>query len=151
MLAVFVAVVLSGGEMRINGRLITDPSPWHHALFLGIPVLFTLPGLAMLRVRRRIILSSRSLVTELRTIPGLGWTTRLEVSGPVTAFLAHRGAKMNGRPVDAVVVSSGGREASFGSFMSEDLKAYLVAVIADHYGTSEEAASPFIPGPDAGR
>lgn len=150
MLAVFIAVVLSGGEMRINGRLITDPSPWHHAIFLGIPTLFSLPGLVMLRLRRRIILSSRSLVTELRTVPGLGWTTRLEVSGPVTAFLAHRGAELNGRAVDAVVVSSGGKEISFGSFMEEGLKEYLVAVIADHYGAGEPSA-PFLAGEDGGR
>lgn len=150
MLAVFIAVVLSGGEMRINGRLITDPSPWHHAIFLSIPTLFFLAGLAMLRLRRRIILTSRSLVTELRTVPGLGWTTRLEVSGPVTAFLAHRGARMNDRPVAAVVVSSGGREASFGSFMEEDLKEYLVAVIADHYGAGDPSA-PFLAGEEGGR
>lgn len=150
LLVIFAAVAFSGAEMRVNGRLIKEPGPEHYALFLLLPALFTLAGVAMLAARRRITLTPEFILSELRLPLGLGWGTRLAVDGPVSAFLAFRGAKVNGRAVDAVVLLSGGKEASFGSFMDEGLKDYLVAVIADHYGAGGESA-PFLAGEDGGR
>lgn len=150
LLVIFAAVAFSGAEMRVNGRLIKEPGPEHYALFLLLPALFTLAGVAMLAARRRITLTPEFIFSELRLPLGLGWGTRLAVDGPVSAFLAFRGAKVNGRAVDAVVLLSGGKEASFGSFMDEGLKDYLVAVIADHYGAGGESA-PFISGEDGRR
>jgi hypothetical protein len=105
----------------------------------------------MLNVRRRLTLTASFVESRLRTLPGVGWTSRLAVHGAVRAFLAPRGGKVNGRPVDAVVVSSGGEEVSFGSFMDDDLKAYLAALINDYYGGAEAAPAPFIDTADPGR
>lgn len=148
LLGVFAAAVLLGAELHINGRLIREPGPEHYAVFLLVPALFALGGGATLAARRRITLSPSSVRSELLLLPRVGWSERLAVTGPVNPFLAHRGASMNNRPVEAVVVSSGGEEISFGSFMGEDLKAYLVAVIADYYGTDDPAGAPFITGQD---
>lgn len=151
MLVIFGVVLTAGPEMRVNGRLIRDPGPWHYAAFLSLPALFTLAGLMMLNVRRRLTLTASFVESRLRTLPGVGWTSRLAVHGAVRAFLAPRGAMVNGRPVDAVVVSSGGEEVSFGSFMDDDLKAYLAALINDYYGGVEAAPAPFIDTADPGR
>ncbi|MFM9015933.1 MAG: hypothetical protein ACKOLZ_00225, partial [Verrucomicrobiota bacterium] len=150
LLAIFAAIVFSGAEMRVNGRLIKEPGPEHYALILLLPALFTLAGVAMLALRRRLTLTPDQVRSEILLPAGLGWSERLAVHGPASAFLAFRGAKVNGRAVDAVVVSSGGKEISFGSFMEEGLKEYLVAVIADHYGAGEPSA-PFLAGEDGGR
>jgi hypothetical protein len=144
---IFAAVWVSGGEMRVNGRVIQNPGPLHYAAFFAIPTLFAMAGVLMLFVRRRVTLTAAFVESRMRMLPGFGWTSRLAVRGPVTAFLAPRGAKVNGRPVDAVVISSGGAEISFGSFMPEDLKAYVGAVINDYYGAASAGPAPFIEEP----
>jgi hypothetical protein len=62
----------------------------------------------------------------------------------VRVKLAFDGTEINGKPVPAVVMASGGKEISFGSMLKDDVKEYLAGAIQHYYGVPEEV-NPFVP------
>jgi hypothetical protein len=123
----------SAGKVRVNGALVADPSAWHFLLLGLFYVPFFLVGFAFTLARYKVILGPDKIQVRWRLLPFIGWTWDLTTGEQVEVRLAHRGAKSNKQPVDAIVVSSQGREVDFGAFLDEKKKAYLAAAIRDYY------------------
>ncbi len=136
---------LSHGTVRANHRVITNPTFMHFFLMGLFYVPFFFVGLAFTVSRFRVELQSDCIAVRWRVLPGVGWTWRLTVAGAVDAVLDYRGARVNKRPVRAVVLKSDGKEIAFGSFLSDDVKEYLAAAVVDYYHGDEPTAAPFIP------
>jgi hypothetical protein len=136
------------GVVRVGGRLVTSPEWWH---FLGV-VAFFLPflliGLAFTVSRYRITLTDERISVRWRILPFIGWTWGLAVAEEVAVRLAYDGTEINGQPVPAVVMVSGGEESSFGSMLTDDVKEYLAGAIQHFYGMPAQArpvAPPDLP------
>jgi hypothetical protein len=99
-------------------------------LFGGFFILF---GLAFSGGTYRIQLQPECITVQWRIIGSLGWTWTLPAGAFVEVCLAYRGADSNNRPELAVVVTSQGKEISFGSFLADDVKEVLAATIRDYY------------------
>ena len=133
---------LAAGEVRVNHAPVPHPSVWHF-LFLGLFYTpFFIVGFAFTLARYRVILAPDKLRVRWRILPFVGWTWGLETGEQVEVRLAYRGSESNGRRVEAIVVSSQGREIHFASFLDEKKKAYLAAAIRDYYDDGTSLASP---------
>jgi hypothetical protein len=138
--AFFVLMLYSvaQGVVRINGRLVTTPEWWHYLQMTAIYVPFLLIGFAFTMARYRVTLTDGQITVRWRIIPFLGWTWSLAVGDQVRVKLAFDGTEINGKPVPAVVMASGGKEISFGSMLKDDVKEYLAGAIQHYYGVPEE-------------
>jgi hypothetical protein len=134
----------ANGTVRINGRLVTEPAWWHYLELTALCVPFLLVGCALTMSRYRVTLTDDQIVIRWRVIPFLGWTWRLAVGDQVSVRLAYDGTEINGKPVPAVVMASGGKEISFGSMLKDDVKEYLAGAIQHYYGVPEEV-NPSVP------
>jgi len=123
----------SAGKVKVNGSVVADPSAWQF-LFLGLFYApFFLVGFAFTLARYQVGLSPDKIRVRWRILPFVGWTWDLTTGEQVEVRLAYRGATSNKQPVEAIVVSSQGREIHFASFLAEKKKAYLAAAIRDYY------------------
>ena len=148
--AFFVLMLYSvaQGIVRINGRLVTAPEWWHYLQLTALYVPFLLIGFAFTVSRYRVTLTDDQITVRWRIIPFIGWTWSLAVGDRVAVKLAYDGTEINGKPVPAVVMASGGKEISFGSMLKDDVKEYLAGAIQHYYGLPNE---PFVEPPEAGR
>ena len=140
------------GNVRINGRLVVHPTWGDYAQLVGSYVPFLLAGIALTAARYRVTLTDDRVVVRWRMLPFVGWTWSLAVGEQVAVKLAYDGTEVNGKPVPAVVMSSEGRQLSFGSLLKADVKEYLAGAIQHYYGVPSEppASVPpdLPPGPD---
>lgn len=138
------------GEMKVNKVPVPHPS-WSHYLGLaaGYAPLFLI-GFAFTVARYRVELSDDQLRVRWRILPGIGWTWVLPVGDEVKVSLAFRGSESNDKPVEAIVVSSSGKEIDFGAFLPLDVKEFLAGAIRYYYG-EPPAAAPFLDGAEGGR
>jgi hypothetical protein len=130
----------SAGKVTVNGSLVAAPPFWALLLLGLFYVPFFLVGFAFTLARYQVVLAPDKLLVRWRVLPYVGWTWSLATGEQVEVRLAFRGAKSNNRPVDAIVVSSQGREVDFGAFLDEKKKAYLAAAIRDYYDAGESPA-----------
>lgn len=135
----FMFYAWSQGNVMMNRRVVPNPDWWMFALLGLFYVPFFVVGLALTVSRYSVRLTPERLRVRWRFFPGLGWTWELATGADVVVRQAYRGAKMNKRPVMAIVVSSQGETIDFGNFLAKDIKAFLVAAIRDYYG---EAPAP---------
>ncbi len=145
----FMFYGLAHGTVRINRQLVTHPSVWH---FLGLAAfywLFFAVGFAFTLSRYTIRLADAQATVRYRLFPFVGWTWRLAVGESIRVSLAYRGARENGSAVNAVVLSSEGKEISFGSFLAKDVKQHLASAIDGFYNGETDGKADFIPGPPA--
>ena len=98
-------------------------------------------GFAFTVARYRVILTDTEVAVRWRILPYLGWTWTLPVGEEVKVSLAFRGSESNDKPVEAIVVSSSGKEINFGAFLPLDVKEHLAAAIRYYY---EGDSAPFI-------
>ena len=130
----FMFYGMAQGAVKVNGRVVANPEWWYFALLALFYTPFFLVGFAFTVSRYTVRLSSDQLRVRWRILPGLGWTWELPVGAEVRVYQECRGAQENKRPVPAIVLSSQGQEIDFGSFLTKDIKAFLVAAIQDYYG-----------------
>ena len=144
--AFFVLMLYSvaQGIVRINGRLVTAPEWWHYLQLTALYVPFLLIGFAFTVSRYRVTLTDDQITVRWRIVPFIGWTWSLAVGDRVAVKLAYDGTEINGKPVPAVVMASGGKEISFGSMLKDDVKEYLAGAIQHYYGVPEEV-NPSVP------
>ena len=76
----FMFAGLSGGTVKMNGTLITQPHWWDFLSLSLIYVPFLLIGLAFSLARYRVTLSDAAFIVRWRILPYLGWTWRLPVA-----------------------------------------------------------------------
>ena len=145
-LAVFGLFLFAGakGALRVNGRLVTAPEWWHYLQVAALFVPFLLIGFAFTMSRYRVTLADDRITVRWRILPFLGWTWGLDVGEEVAVRLAYDGTEVNGEPVPAVVMASGGKEISFGSVLQDDVKEHLAGAIQHYYGLPAEA-KPSVP------
>jgi hypothetical protein len=147
----FMFAGLSGGTVKMNGILISQPR-WWDFLSLGlIYVPFLLIGFAFSVARYRVTLSDAAFIVRWRVLPYLGWTWTLPVGEQVAVTLAFRGSSENKKPVESIVIKSLGKETHFGAFLPVDVKEFLAGAIRHYYGDSPSVdareAAPFIANP----
>ena len=147
----FMFAGLSGGTVKMNGILITQPHWWDFLFLSLIYVPFLLIGLAFSLARYRVTLSDAAFVVRWRILPYLGWTWTLPVGDGVAVTLAFRGSSENKKPVESIVITSLGKETHFGAFLPVDIKEHLAGLIRNYYGDAPSAdvgsAAPFIANP----
>lgn len=114
---------------------------WHYFLFGLFYVPFFLVGFAFSIARYRVILTDAEVTVLWRVLPYLGWTWTLPVGDEVKVSLAFRGSESNDKPVEAIVVSSLGKDIDFGAFLPLDVKEHLAAAIRYYY---EGDSAPFV-------
>jgi hypothetical protein len=114
---------------------------WHYFLFGLFYVPFFLVGFAFSIARYRVILTDAEVTVLWRVLPYLGWTWTLPVGDEVKVSLAFRGSESNDEPVEAIVVSSLGKDIDFGAFLPLDVKEHLAAAIRYYY---EGDSAPFV-------
>ena len=143
----FMFAGLSGGTVKMNGILITQPHWWDFLSLSLIYVPFLLIGLAFSLARYRVTLSDAAFVVRWRILPYLGWTWTLPVGDGVAVTLAFRGSSENKKPVESIVVASLGKETHFGAFLPAEVKEFLAGAIRHYYGepAAEVVSTPFIP------
>lgn len=108
------------------------------ARLMGVPV--TLVGLALILARTRVRVDAREVSLAIG-IGKFGFRKAIPRSGPMRVELAHRGASVNNKPVDAIVVSNGaGEEIAFGNFLKEPLKKTFAARLAHELGAKATPA-----------
>ena len=142
----FMFAGLSGGTVKMNGTLITQPHWWDYLSLSLIYVPFLLIGFAFSVARYRVTLSDAAFVVRWRVLPYLGWTWTLPVGEGVAVTLAFRGSSENKKPVESIVITSLGQETHFGAFLPVDVKEFLAGAIRHYYGepAAEAVSTPFI-------
>ena len=125
-----LSLVIFGG---IFISLLSKPDAASFAVVGVFGGFFVLFGLAFSVGTYRIRLQSERVTVRWRILGPLGWTWTLKAGELVDVFLAYRGADSNNRPELAVVIISDNKEISFGSFLSDDVKAVLAAMIRNYY------------------
>jgi hypothetical protein len=141
----FMVYGLSRGVVRSNHQVITNPTGWHFLFMALFYAPFFLIGFGFTVARCRIELTQAGVAVRWRILPGIGWTWHLPAGEEVRVVLAYRGVRANKRPVQAIAISSQGKELSFGSMLTDDVKEYLAAAILDYYQGPEQGGAPFIP------
>lgn len=136
---------LRGGTVAMNHRLLSNPSLWDFILLGLFYIPFFLVGFGFTLARYRIELTSAAVAVRWRILPWIGWTWRLSAGEEVAVTLAFRGSSEDEQPLPAVVISSQGKEISFGSFLPAGVKEFLAGAILDYYQGAEPSAAPFIP------
>lgn len=132
------------GSVKVNGRMVTRPEWWHFALLALFYVPFFLVGFAFTIARYRVELTDDLLAVRWRILPYVGWTWRLPVGDEVKVTLAYRGSSENDKPVEAIIVSSEGKDIDFGAFLGNDVKDFLAGAIRHYYAGDDVATTPFI-------
>lgn len=141
---------LSGGTLKVNGRVVEHAAWWHYLGLAAFYVPFFLVGFAFTLARYRIELTDDQVLVRWRILPYVGWTWVLPVGEKVTVSLAFRGSESNDKPVEAIVVASHGKEIDFGAFLPLDVKEHLAGLIRHYYGEAP-ATEPFLAPPEPGR
>jgi hypothetical protein len=136
---------MSQGSVKMNGRMIEQPDGWHFALLALFYIPFFLVGFAFTIARYRVELTDDLLIVRWRILPYVGWTWRLPVGDEVKVTLAYRGSSENDKPVEAIIVSSEGKDIDFGAFLANDVKDFLAGAIHHYYAGDDVATTPFIP------
>lgn len=140
----FMFYGLAQGTVRVNHQVVTHPTVWH---FLGMAAFYSIffaVGFAFTLSRYTVRLRDDLLTVRYRLFPFVGWTWKLAVGETIKVSLAFRGARENGNAVSAVVLTSDGKEVSFGSFLAKDVKQHLAAAIDRFYNGSDGATADFI-------
>jgi hypothetical protein len=106
---------------------------------------FFLVGFAFTIARYRVELTDDLLTVRWRILPYVGWTWRLPVGDEVKVTLAYRGSSENDKPVEAIIVSSEGKDIDFGAFLANDVKDFLAGAIRHYYAGDDVATAPFVP------
>ncbi len=132
-----------------HGPVIANPSFWHYLGFAAFYSIFFAVGFAFTLSRYTIRLRDDLITVRYRLFPFVGWTWRLAAAETVQVSLAFRGARSNGRAEKAIVLVSGGKEISFGSFLEDGVKQHLASSIDAFYHEAPGATADFIPGPSA--
>jgi len=143
----FMFYGLSQGTVHVNHQLVTHPTIWHYLGMAAFYSIFFAVGFAFTLSRYTIRLADAQATVRYRLFPFVGWTWRLAVGETIRVSLAYRGARENGSAVNAVVLSSGGQEISFGSFLAKDVKQHLASAIDGFYNGAAGENADFIPKP----
>lgn len=125
-----LSLVIFGG---IFISMLSKPDAASFAVLGVFGGFFVLFGLAFSVGTYRIRLQSERVTVRWRILGPLGWTWTLAAGELVDVYLAYRGSDSNNRPELAVVIISDNKEISFGSFLSDDVKAVVAAVIRNYY------------------
>ena len=145
-----LAYAMFQGPGLINGQMV-DRLEWQFfALVALVYMPFFLIGFALTVSRYRVVLTDAAVIVRWRIVPYLGWTWTLPTGGDVEVRLAYRGTRVNGKPLESIVIDSLGREFRFGALLPLDVKEHLAGLIRDYYSaTSVEdgSAAPFISNP----
>lgn len=135
---------LAHGTVKMNHQLVAHPTVWH---FLGMAAFYSLffaVGLALTLSRYTVRLADESVTVRYRLFPLVGWTWRLPVGETIRITLADRGSRHNEQTARAIVLVSGEKEISFGSFLADDVKRYIAAQIDGYYNGYQTVTAPFI-------
>ncbi len=143
----FMFTGLAHGTVKMNKQLIINPTVWH---FLGLAAFYSVffaVGFAFTLSRYNVRLSDNCVMVRYRFFPFVGWTWRLVVGETIRITLADRGARKNGKSVQAIVLVSDEKEINFGSFLADDVQHYLAAQIDGFYNGAANEAADFIRQP----
>jgi hypothetical protein len=137
---------LSDGSVKMSGTIVAHATWWHYLVLALFYVPFFLVGFAFTIARYRVELTDDLITVRWRILPYVGWTWRLPVGDEVKVTLAYRGSSENDKPVEAVIVSSEGKDIDFGAFLANDVKEFLAGAIRHYYGepAAEAGSTPFI-------
>ena len=136
---------LAGGSVKMGGTVVAHAAWWHYLVLALFYVPFFLVGFAFTIARYRVELTDDLLTVRWRILPYVGWTWRLPVGDDVKVTLAYRGSSENDEPVEAIIVSSEGKDIDFGAFLANDVKDFLAGAIRHCYACDDVATTPFIP------
>ncbi len=137
---------LSDGSVKMSGTIVAHATWWHYLVLALFYVPFFLVGFAFTIARYRVELTDDLITVRWRILPYVGWTWRLPVGDEVKVTLAYRGSSENDKPVEAVIVSSEGKDIDFGAFLANDVKEFLAGAVRHYYGepAAETVSTPFI-------
>ena len=135
---------LAGGSVKMGGTVVAHAAWWHYLVLALFYVPFFLVGFAFTIARYRVELTDDLLTVRWRILPYVGWTWRLPVGDEVKVTLAYRGSSENDKPVEAIIVSSEGKDIDFGAFLANDVKDFLAGAIRHYYAGDDVATTPFI-------
>ena len=137
---------LSDGSVKMSGTIVAHATWWHYLVLALFYVPFFLVGFAFTIARYRVELTDDLITVRWRILPYVGWTWRLPVGDEVKVTLAYRGSSENDKPVEAVIVSSEGKDIDFGAFLANDVKEFLAGAVRHYYGepAAETGSTPFI-------
>jgi len=136
---------LAGGSVKMGGTVVAHAAWWHYLVLALFYVPFFLVGFAFTIARYRVELTDDLLTVRWRILPYVGWTWRLPVGDEVKVTLAYRGSSENDKPVEAIIVSSEGKDIDFGAFLANDVKDFLAGAIRHYYAGDDVATAPFVP------
>jgi hypothetical protein len=136
---------LAGGSVKMGGTVVAHAAWWHYLVLALFYVPFFLVGFAFTIARYRVELTDDLLTVRWRILPYVGWTWRLPVGDEVKVTLAYRGSSENDKPVEAIIVSSEGKDIDFGAFLANDVKGFLAGAIRHYYAGDDVATAPFVP------
>jgi hypothetical protein len=136
---------LAGGSVKMGGTVVAHAAWWHYLVLALFYVPFFLVGFAFTIARYRVELTDDLLTVRWRILPYVGWTWRLPVGDDVMVTLAYRGSSENDEPVEAIIVSSEGKDIDFGAFLANDVKDFLAGAIRHYYAGDDVATAPFVP------
>lgn len=103
------------------------------SMLFGIPFLIgtivLISSLLVCMLGRWVITLHEGKGTVFYGVGKAGWTRRFEYNRDTLVSLKYSGASQNDVPQKAVLVKNGQRELMFGSFMKEDCKYFIAAVL----------------------